>query len=87
MGLGIICSPSSAPHPPPRERQEASNEAMAVDLMFMDLQNKRYKHVKGTSYTDATYALVPVDRKVCISQVHVHRSSNWSCVMLDLICS
>ena len=77
--------PLFRPPPPPREPQEASNEAMAVDLMFMELQNKRYKHVKGTSYTDATYALVPVDRKVCISQVHVQSSSKCTGVMLDLM--
>lgn len=65
--------PLFRPPPPPREPQEASNEAMAVDLMFMDLQNKRYKHVKGTSYTDATFALVPVDRKVRLRRASHNR--------------
>ena len=57
--------PLFRPPPPPQKPQEAPNEAVAVDLMFSALQNKRYKHVKGTSYKDATFALVPVDRKVC----------------------
>ena len=51
------------PPPPPQEAQQAASD-MAVDLMFSALQSKRYKHVKGTSYKDATFALVPVDRKV-----------------------
>ena len=58
--------PLFRPPPPPLEPQEAPNDAVAVDLMFSSLQNKRYKHVKGTSYKDATFALVPVDRKVCV---------------------
>ena len=61
------------PPPPPKEPLEASNDAVAVDIMFSALQNKRYKHVKGTSYNDATFALVPVDRKVR-HQVHAQSS-------------
>ena len=65
--------PLFRPPPPPKEPLEGSNDAVAVDLMFSALQNKRYKHVKGTSYKEATFALVPVDRKVC-HQVHAHSS-------------
>ncbi|KAL0049608.1 hypothetical protein WJX82_005847 [Trebouxia sp. C0006] len=49
---------------PPKEPQQPPNEAAAADMMFSAIQSKRYKHEKGTSYKDATFALVPVDRKV-----------------------
>ena len=49
---------------PPREPQEPPNPAAAADMMFSALQSKRYKHEKGTSYKEATFALIPVDRKV-----------------------
>ena len=80
--------PLFRPPLPLQEPQEASNEAVAVDLMFSALQNKRYKHVKGTSYKDATFALVPVDRKVG-HQVHAYCSLQLLapiCFMLGLLC-
>lgn len=49
---------------PPREPQEPPNESAAADLLFSSIQSKRYKHEKGTSYKSATFALVPIDRKV-----------------------
>ncbi|KAL0022060.1 hypothetical protein WJX77_011849 [Trebouxia sp. C0004] len=49
---------------PPKEPQQPPNESAAADMMFSAIQSKRYKHEKGTSYKDATFALVPVDRKV-----------------------
>lgn len=49
---------------PPKEPQEPLNDAAAADLMFSAIQSKRYRHEKGTSYNDATFALVPIDRKV-----------------------
>ncbi len=55
---------------PPKEPQQPPNEAAAADMMFSAIQSKRYKHEKGTSYQDATFALVPVDRKV--SRVSAH---------------
>ena len=51
---------------PPREPQEPPNESAAADLLFSSIQSKRYKHEKGTSYKSATFALVPIDRKVPI---------------------
>ena len=80
--------PLFRPPLPLQEPQETSNEAVAVDLMFSALQNKRYKHVKGTSYKDATFALVPVDRKVG-HQVHAYCSLQLLapiCFMLGLLC-
>lgn len=56
--------PLFRPARPAHEPPEGSNDAVAVDLFFSALQSKRYKHVKGTSYKDATFALVPVDRQV-----------------------
>lgn len=49
--------PKAGPMDPP-------HEAAAADVLFAAIQNRRYKHVKGTSYKDATFALVPLDRKV-----------------------
>ena len=48
----------------PREPQEPPNDAAAADVLFNAIQNKRYRHEKGTSYVGATFALVPIDRKV-----------------------
>ncbi len=55
---------------PPKEPQQPPNEAAAADMMFSAIQSKRYKHEKGTSYKDATFALVPVDRKVSCVIAH-----------------
>ena len=49
---------------PPKEPQQPPNDAAAADIMFSAIQSKRYKHEKGTSYKGATFALIPVDRKV-----------------------
>lgn len=43
---------------------EPPNESAAADVLFAAVQNKRYKHTKGVSYKGATFALVPLDRKV-----------------------
>ena len=56
--------------PPPRADakpipMDPPNEAAAADVLFAAVQNKRYKHTKGVSYKGATFALVPLDRKVC----------------------
>jgi len=56
---------------PPKDPQQPPNEAAAADMMFSAIQSKRYKHEKGTSYKDATFALVPVDRKVSCVNAHV----------------
>ena len=56
---------------PPKEPQQPPNEAAAADMMFSAIQSKRYKHEKGTSYKDATFALVPVDRKVSCTSAHL----------------
>lgn len=55
--------------PPPRADAkpipvEPPNEAAAADVLFAAVQNKRYTHTKGVSYKGATFALVPLDRKV-----------------------
>lgn len=57
--------PLFRPARPVYEPPEGPNEAVAEDLFFSALQSKRYKHEKGTSYKNATFALVPVDRQVC----------------------
>ena len=56
---------------PPKEPQQPPNEAAAADMMFSAIQSKRYKHEKGTSYKNATFALVPVDRKVSCVNAHL----------------